>query len=194
MGSIERAIIHELGNKVSYLKAYVETNADKFDEEFISLVSNLDIITRYLVDTTMGKDKSLTHVVTNLGNLLLDVKDELLFFAESRKISIRIKRCEQVNIKSDPFLLSRVLFNLLHNAIKFSPQSSEVVVECHTDINGSKIEILNKVDSENLKENKGTGVGLKLSEKIIESLGGSLEFLLKGDKAIATITLPSNLT
>lgn len=98
---------------------------------------------------------------------------------------------EQLVVQSDENLLRNIFVNLLTNAIKFSPGQDEVslgvkcdggCVFCTVRDNGLGIEQRDLAHifepfrrGSNVDKIKGTGLGLPIVKKAVETLGGSLE-------------------
>jgi len=115
---------------------------------------------------------------------------------------------EKVSIRADEDLLSQVWINLIHNAVKFTPENGSVKIRlfqndsqivCHITDNGAGIsqedqihifERFFKVDKARDRSLGGNGLGLSLSRKIVEIHGGQINFeseLNKGTKFIVTL-------
>ena len=190
--SIERLLIHELANKISYLRNYVEMNTDAFDEDFVTLVSNLDILTKYLLDLKVLKRRTARGRLVPVAPILENAVSELETFARLKCVDLEIRVQEPCKVKGDPFLIERVIFNLLHNAVKFSPKGSSVLVGCKVGKEYVVVTIENSVNKESILKYSGTGVGLEISRRILTSMGGQLDLELSEDKAMARIYLPVN--
>lgn len=113
------------------------------------------------------------------------------------------------SIESDENLLRNIFVNLLTNAIKFSPgrdaifvsvQQDEHLVECRVEDHGLGIEEkdLAKIfepfhRGDNVKQIKGTGLGLPIVKKAVETLGGDVEVKSAAGKGtIFTVKLNVN--
>ncbi len=97
-----------------------------------------------------------------------------------------------VSIRADDELLNQVWINLLHNAVKFTPEGGEIklslgekdgMAECRIQDNGMGIpeadqphifERFYKVDKSRDRSLGGNGLGLSLCKKIVELHGGAI--------------------
>lgn len=118
---------------------------------------------------------------------------------------------EHLVIVTDAKKLKQVLLNLLSNAVKFTPAGGEVRCQAWWNVTDGGLNIVVKdsgigiapkdiskvmtpfgqVDSAMARKYEGTGLGLPLSKKFIESMGG--EFLITSELGVGTsitITLP----
>jgi signal transduction histidine kinase len=113
------------------------------------------------------------------------------------------------NIYADSNLLRHVITNLLTNAIKYSPENSEI--ELLTELNTDYLKITVKdrgigipkeeqaklfskfFRSSNAANIQGTGLGLHIVEKYVHLMGGTIEFHSEpGDGTAFIIHLPNN--
>lgn len=107
-------------------------------------------------------------------------------------------------VKGDKDRISEVVSNLLDNAIKFTEKGGAISIETEKDDNyvritikdngrGIDLEVLPKLFSKFVtKSEKGTGLGLFISKKIVEAHGGRIwaENSRNGKGAIFAFTLP----
>jgi len=134
---------------------------------------------------------------SSLQDLLKIAQESVKVMAEEKNISIAVSRdSEKVWLDVDPTLTTQMLTNLLHNAVKFTPDGGRIslwvrdsgVGETHIEIvdNGSgmspaEIEGILGSHAEighiNLGEHGGTGLGLPLVRRLIELHGGRLELI-----------------
>lgn len=131
-------------------------------------------------------------------------------FALKRKIKLRTDfPSESLLIKADPEKLERVVFNLLSNAFKFTPDNGEISVECHragdqavisVKDNGQgisaddQVRIFERFYQVDRIHPGGSGIGLTLSKAFVELHGGSIKVESQiGEGSIFTVALPINV-
>ncbi len=185
---LRRAIVHELANKISTLKQVVELNRDKFDREFLYLVDNIDALTKLLLDLEIaGSENIESKRKVNLSHLMEDVLSELELLAELKGIEFSVKGCTEVEVTTNEILLKRILYNLLHNAVKYSQEGGKVEVVCHPSVKELEIKIVNSVGG---KHPKGSGVGLQVTRELAKRVGVSVDLTLNGARAKALLKIP----
>jgi two-component system phosphate regulon sensor histidine kinase PhoR len=125
------------------------------------------------------------------SRLLHDAYERLRAQAERKKIEVNIKDSQQLpEILADPRRIEQVLVNLLHNAIKFSEQGGEIILDGKT--NGDFVTFSVKDFGSGISENDlvriferfyktdqarsggGTGLGLSIAKHIVEAHQGEI--------------------
>jgi CHASE2 domain-containing sensor protein/signal transduction histidine kinase len=131
---------------------------------------------------------------TNLVSVAHNALDEVFVQAKARGVKLRRELPdEEIWLLGDLGLLERALFNLLENAIKFSPDGGEVglrlireggEVLCEIDDQGPGIpeEQLHEIflpftqaDTENTSQGRGVGLGLSFVKVVAEKHHGNVE-------------------
>jgi signal transduction histidine kinase len=130
--------------------------------------------------------------VVDSRRLLRDTCENMNGFAGEKGVRIRVKSEAKATIVGDGARLSQALMNLISNAIRFSREGDEVVVE--SGIRGENLRILVTDKGPGIPEAfqdqvfrkfsqapgqnnvKGTGLGLAISKAIIEAHRGAIGF------------------
>jgi signal transduction histidine kinase len=158
-----------------------------------SAVLNKKVI-KNLLDWAMAQNRriKLNPDFHNLAVLITELVETLQSIASSKSIQISVFVEPHIQVYADINTIQTVLRNLISNAIKFSPENSEIHViakvinekaeilvrDFGRGIKTEEIELLFKLDV-NTKligtpENKGTGFGLILCKEFVEMNNGEI--------------------
>jgi signal transduction histidine kinase len=131
--------------------------------------------------------------------------------AERKRIAITVKPIPgELQLSGDRELMEYACYNLLTNAVKYSPQRTEVTVTAAGDQGHVRIAIQDQgigMDSKEVKQifhkfyrtkkaeesgEAGTGIGLSIVQQIVEQHGGQIEVTSKpGEGSCFTLVLPA---
>ncbi len=141
-----------------------------------------------------------------------DIVDEVIFNSRMLiKKGQQIKyteKAEDLAIYQDEKVIELILSNLIHNAIKYSPENTKIFldIEQNDDVTIFKIEdagigIPEKDQkniferyfrAENVTDTEGTGIGLNIVKNHLEKLNGSINFESKEDSGTTfTVSIPN---
>ncbi|MCF7872661.1 MAG: HAMP domain-containing histidine kinase [Candidatus Omnitrophica bacterium] len=163
--------------------------AKKRLEKVVENVDKLMDIINTLLDISRIESGKIEINITSYDIVPL-IKNIAEFFepqSHQKNIEIKIDTPESFNVYMDKNLIERVLTNLINNAIKFTPEGGKIIISCKD--NGQKAlisitdtgfgiskESLDKIFQEfyrvkdiEQKAIKGSGLGLSLVKKIIDS-------------------------
>lgn len=134
----------------------------------------------------------------DFGHLVGQVCENMEGYAREKAVGIRVVRTPDSTIIGDASRLSQVFLNLISNAIKFSPEGGEILVEA--GLHGGKVRfsvsdrgpgipdcfrarVFQKFSQASGKNKpKGTGLGLAISKAIVEAHRGTIRFDTMMDK------------
>lgn len=170
-----------------------------------------------LVDEFLELEKVSTskNIVAQFAEVnLVDAMESALDIvspqAESRGISIVADQAFDAKLNGDEKLLVRLFTNLLANAVKFSPDNSEVLLSMGSDDSSFHIKITDRgvgIEADSLprifepffqaragKESKeSSGLGLAVCREIVQAHGGEISASsIIGEGSTFTVTFPRN--
>jgi NtrC-family two-component system sensor histidine kinase KinB len=195
-------ISHELKTPIASLQMCVKLLRDirvgSLNEEQTSIASTLgDEVTR--ISNITNELLDLSQVET--GNIKLNIRkvapgeilqlagDAVKFPADRKQVTIALEPDKDLpSVQADVDKTTWVLVNFLTNAIRYSPEGSQVVVMCKTagamitflvTDHGPGIELryLERIFEKFFQvpgSPSGTGLGLAISKEFIEAQGGSI--------------------
>jgi len=220
--NIVSTVAHELRTPLSAILGFTE---------LISLMTK-DELTRDYANTASVGAHRLSMIIDNMLDLSkidagrFDKKIEpieIKHFIETtaalyaqairnQKIELLIDIAQPITIECNETALSRVLFNLLNNAIKFTKSGSVTLRAKQHDANAVMIEVedsgigipqedipklferFSDVDKQRHPEGKGSGLGLSLVKELVTVMGGEISVSSKVNHGTrVSIRLPLKL-
>ncbi|WP_166965220.1 sensor histidine kinase [Yeosuana marina] len=115
---------------------------------------------------------------------------------------------DDMSLYQDEKIVELALSNLVHNAIKYSPEDTEIEIDVRQNYDKTTFDIKDKgigipkkdqknifnryFRAENALLTQGTGIGLNIVKTHLENLGGNIKFVSEENKGTTfTITIPN---
>jgi len=196
---------HELRTPLTTISLLAETaarDAESASPRLRDRIAKIEVETGHLIQM-VNELLDLSRIESGTAALLLDDVDlisvaranveRLRPFAERQGLRITLDLPERVTpVRGDEDRLGQVIINLLHNAVKFSPDGGKIVVgvregegEVVVTVRDPGIgvpradlarifERFYKVDRARVRGRGGTGLGLSIARHVVESHGGRI--------------------
>ena len=196
---------HELRTPLTTISLLAETaarDAETASPRLRDRISKIEVETGHLTQM-VNELLDLSKIESGTAQLMLDEVDlvrlarataeRLRLFGERQGLRIELDVPDRVSpVRGDEDRLGQVLVNLLHNAVKFSPNGGVIVVGVRDE--GERIRVwvrdpgvgvpkadltriferFYKVDRARVRGRGGTGLGLSISRHVVESHGGRI--------------------
>jgi signal transduction histidine kinase len=128
----------------------------------------------------------------DLAPLVAEAVDVIRPLSEAKFVSLKVKGCD-LRVKADPLRLTQVLMNLLSNAVKFTPAEGSIRITAERSGSWVEIRVADSgvgiapedhaavferyTQAGDRTRHDGTGLGLPLSRRLIELMGGELDLV-----------------
>ncbi len=200
---------HELRNPLAAIRSTAESalhatrsEHDQCQEIFEDIVRESDhliVTAEHLLSLARYDEGALVKKDVLLHEVVTSVVQSVEPFAKERGVCIR-HDVSPFLLKGDATGLRSLVFNLLHNAIKFSKPGGEVSVslssrgELRVQDRGSGIEaanipkVFNRFYSEDASHSSGSGLGLSVVQSIVYAHGANIDVVSEKGKG-ATFTV-----
>jgi signal transduction histidine kinase len=148
----------------------------------------------------------LSITMFSLNELIVSKREDLLLLAEAKALRLEIRLSEpDIRLQTDRIMLDRVITNLVTNAIKFTDRGSVAVGARTTPDGAALIDVRDTgpgIPSEQLSHifedfgqaysatadsNKGWGLGLAISRRLVTLMGGTITVESEIDRGTAFI-------
>lgn len=218
-GEFVAIVSHELRTPVTALMGYAKTlrqpefaDDPKMRDEFLERMERQsDRLVRLVENLLTASNLESNQLPISVGRVLFeDLVREVIegLAAEASRVQVNLPE-ELPVLTTDRQVLSRVLQNLVDNALKYSPDGSPCELEARSE--GDRIvfwvrdygigissdempkifERFYQVDSSSTRTFRGAGLGLSLVQDLLQHLGGSIEVeSAPGEGSRFTVTLP----
>ncbi len=150
---------------------------------------------------------SLNAVPVDLATVIESAIDTVRLAAEAKSIRIETAIESIATVLGDPGRLQQVVWNLLTNAVKFTPNHGQVNVQLVSNGNEAQIQVsdtgrgiepeflpqvferFQQADSSTTRQFGGLGLGLAIARQLIELHGGTIRAESSGEAQGATFTV-----
>jgi heavy metal sensor kinase len=196
---------HELRTPLSALRSVGEVgmNGQKSSAEYRDIMGSMleeaerltNLVDNLLVLTRADSDNAvMNREPVELGRLVAETVEIVNPLAEEKQQNIIFTKSDSVVISANAVILQQALFNIIHNAIKYSCAGGKINITLkHTMHNKVIIEIQDtgpgiapehqqkiferffRVDSGRSKASGGSGLGLSIALWAVESHNGRIE-------------------
>ena len=211
IGELASNVAHEINNPLTSILGYAELIKEENNVEHI--MGDLEIITseslraREIVQQLLefARKKTPDMKELDVNSLLKEVVSLMKVQLKDKKIELRGEYSELPLIMGDQNQLRQVFLNIIKNAVDALPEGrgeitvgthlndSHAVIEIRDTGSGISADVLPRIFEPffTTKKEKGTGLGLPISYKIIQSHNGRID--VKSKKGVGTafsISLP----
>ncbi|MBF0499997.1 MAG: HAMP domain-containing histidine kinase [Candidatus Riflebacteria bacterium] len=207
-----RGPVHSVGILMEALGKVPDTGRERLLGLARREIDSLDAVCRHFIQASRaGKNQiQLSMTEVNLQTAINAILERLLIrFPQFTPASISLQSLDQIKVKADPDALSEILYNMLENAMKFSPRGGTLTIQARKTNGRIILEVVDRGIGfpAELKEHigtpffrgavegtdgiVGTGLGIYLTRKICDQMDASFEIssegLGKGASAVLTL-------
>ena len=215
IGQMTSLITHELRNPLSSInlntemlaEALSESSASKEDPDILPVLDTIvsevdrlkDITEEYLVYARLPTPKFEPH---NLADTLHGIVDFHSFEWSNDSVDVVVDVPDDIIADVDPGQFRQAFLNLMKNAVEASPPESEVHVHAQATNGVVTIEVLDRAGGipDTVRDHifepfyttksSGTGLGLAMTQQIIEEHNGQISVEPTKDGTRFVVTLP----
>lgn len=197
-------VSHELRTPMTSIKGFIEGILDgvippEKQRDYLLIVKEeserLNRLVNDLLDLARMEsgELNLTYKVFNINELLRRcvIKMESLIVSKDLQVEANFEE-EDMYVNADPDAIERVVLNLIHNAVKFTPEGGKITIldmyqkdKVHISIEDTGIGIdreeldriwerFYKSDKSRSKDRTGTGLGLAIIKNLINEHGQTI--------------------
>jgi signal transduction histidine kinase len=193
-GRIAAGLVHDLAHPIQNIgnncKLILKMHDDgEYRETFRRMVEReFSAIRRLLEDlSNLGRPIALERFPVDVNRSLHEAAERMALVAEQAGVTLEVKTCnEPLTIIGDLFALGRVYRNLLLNAVQATAPGGCIVLESQAVNGRARVRVSDTgcgiapdrletiFEDYSTTKRRGLGLGLAISKKIVEQLGGSI--------------------
>ena len=191
---------HELKTPISAIRANAELVMDIESQnvaerrQFLQVIVDESIRLNHMLEdildlSAMESGRQPQREVFDVCEMLCDVRDRMRALIEEKDISFMLDAAGERLVTADPQMMFRVFYNLVDNAVKYTPPGGHVALRAKSLDSGIRIEIEDdgpgiegedlkhiwdrfyKVDKARSRNGGSSGLGLSIVKSILDAHG-----------------------
>jgi signal transduction histidine kinase len=212
-------VSHELKTPIAAIRAHLENLLDGVErpdpqtlEVMLTQSERLGRLVEQLLDLSRleSGEVPLHREDVQLAPLVSQVVSEIEVSSTGREVRLARELPEDLPmVDADRERVHQVLFNLVDNAVRFSPEGGEVTIAAHRHNGTIEVSVADtglgissehlprlferfyRVDTARAREDGGTGIGLAIARSVVEAHGGHIRAESEpGKGSVFTFDLP----
>ena len=212
-------VSHELKTPIAAIRAHLENLLDGVEspepetlQVMLTQSERLGRLVEQLLDLSRleSGEVPLHREPMSLAPLVSQVVSEIQVSRPDRTVSLESEVTEELPpVQADRERVHQVLFNLVDNAVRFTPPGGAVTVSAHTHNGSVEVAVTDtgvgigpehlprlferfyRVDPARSREDGGTGIGLAIARSVVEAHGGHIHAESRlGQGSVFTFDLP----
>lgn len=203
-------ITHEIKNPIAvckgYLDMYDENNIEKSKKYIPIIKEEIDRVLILLEDFLSMNRQKINKDIIDINLLLEEVLQSMNILLKGNNINLESKISDdEIYINADYNRLTQVFINIIKNSIEALENKKNPIIKIWTQLEKDNIKIFIKdngvgISKEELKKikepfyttkQKGTGLGVSLSNEIVKAHKGKMKYTSENNKyTLVTVTLP----
>lgn len=200
-------VSHEIRTPLTTIKSYAETLIDgAIDDketamDFLKIINDaadrMTILAKDLLDLSRldSKNMNFNFEDINLVNIVFNCVKQNIISAKNKNQNIIFKEPEnnEMIIYADSSRINQVINNIISNAMKYSPENTDILIKIDEKENDYCVEIKDsgigiskedlariferfyRVDKARSRSMGGNGLGLSIAKEIMEGHGGKIK-------------------
>lgn len=197
-------VSHELRTPLTSIMGFADTlltSGDKLSEDqkkkFLSIIKDqskrlIGMVENLLVVSKLqNSDEKLVFKSVNINDLILKILNLVKIQFKSHNFLLELnKNLPEILIDTDKF--QQILLNLIENAVKYSPENTEIKIKTEYDEKNVFIKIIDegigisdenkekifekfeRLDTPLTRKTQGSGLGLYIVKKTVEKMDGKI--------------------
>ena len=190
-------ISHDIKTPLTMIKGYTEmvkdiswSNDIKRDEHLNNILNEVNYLDKLVVDMQDLTKMEVGYVVLNrsnfdISNLIYDLINSFSVLLAQNNIELKVNVRKNIICYGDELKLSRVIYNFISNAIKYSKENGLIIINLTTSEQSILFEVIDngigiskedlgqvweryfKIDKQFSRDIDSTGLGLAISKAIL---------------------------